>query len=126
MATAPLPSNRQAEYRSVRVTITTFSLRYPAITEALSLLPAETVIDGEIVALDQSGRPSFNLLQNYGSSQSPVIYYVFDMMVLAGKDVTGETLDSPTRVARTQGAAEAGGADPVFSRTAGPPFLMSQ
>jgi len=43
---------------------------------------------------DQSGRPSFNILQNYGSSKSPITYYVFDVMVLAGKDVMGAPLDS--------------------------------
>ena len=30
----------------------------------------------------EDGRPSFNLLQNYGSSQAPIFYYVFDLMVL--------------------------------------------
>jgi len=35
-----------------------FSKRYSAITQALGHLPDETVIDGEVVALDDSGRPS--------------------------------------------------------------------
>lgn len=57
-------------------------------------MPNETVIDGEIVALDEQGHPSFNMLQNYGSSKAPLIYYIFDVLVLGGQDVMGETLDS--------------------------------
>ncbi len=63
-----------------------FSSRYPAVAKALVALPDETVIDGEIVALDDFGRPSFNALQN-GSSKANIIYYVFDLMLLAGTDV---------------------------------------
>ena len=40
-----------------------FSTRYAPITAALRGLPEETVIDGEVVALDEEGRPSFHLLQ---------------------------------------------------------------
>ena len=55
-------------------------------------MPDETVIDGEVVALDPAGRPSFNALQNYGSSATPLFYYVFDVLILAGEDVTSEQL----------------------------------
>jgi DNA ligase D-like protein (predicted ligase) len=71
-----------------------FNSRYPAIVKTLAALPDETVIDGEIVALDPSGRPSFNLLQNQGSSKPTIFYYVFDVMFVAGRDVKGETLES--------------------------------
>jgi bifunctional non-homologous end joining protein LigD len=71
-----------------------FSRRYPDIMRGLAKLPDETVIDGELLALDEDGRPSFNALQNYGSSSTPVLYYVFDVMVLAGRDVKGETLET--------------------------------
>src|SRR5215212_3884084 len=71
-----------------------FSLRYPAVAKALAKLPDETVIDGEIVAVDEEGRPSFNLLQNHGSSGVPILYYVFDLMVLRGRDLMHEPLDA--------------------------------
>ena len=57
-----------------------FGGRYPGLVEALASLPNETVVDGELVALDQSGRPSFNALQNFGSVTAPVFYYVFDLL----------------------------------------------
>jgi ATP-dependent DNA ligase len=39
--------------------------RFPYIVEPLCELPGGTVVDGEIVALDDDGRPVFNLLQNF-------------------------------------------------------------
>ena len=69
-----------------------FVSRYPLVVDGLARMPDETVIDGEVVAFDEEGRPSFNALQNYGSSVAPVVYYVFDVMVLAGQDVRGEPL----------------------------------
>jgi len=71
-----------------------FSIRYSGVVKGLAKLPDETVIDGEVIALDDDGRPSFNILQNYGSSKAPVLYFVFDVMVLAGRDVTGEPLEA--------------------------------
>ena len=50
-----------------------FNVRYPAIAKALSALPNETVVDGEIIAFDKSGKPSFNTLQNHGSSGRQIL-----------------------------------------------------
>jgi ATP-dependent DNA ligase len=64
----------------------------PAVVRGLASLSAETVIDGEVVAVDGSGRPSFNILQNYGSSRATILYYVFHVLVLAGRNVMGMPL----------------------------------
>jgi ATP-dependent DNA ligase len=77
-----------------------FDARYPAVVRGLAGLPNETVIDGEIVALDDSGRPSFSALQNYGSPSTPVVYYVFDVMVVAGRNVMAESLEARRRLLR--------------------------
>jgi DNA ligase D-like protein (predicted ligase) len=71
-----------------------FSRRYPEVVKALASLPDETVLDGEVVALDESGRPSFNALQNYGSLKVPIFYYVFDVLVLGGRNVMPEPLSA--------------------------------
>jgi DNA ligase D-like protein (predicted ligase) len=69
-----------------------FGARYAPILKGLARLPVDTVIDGEVVALDADGRPSFQLLQNYASSSTPLLYFVFDVMILSGREVTGEPL----------------------------------
>lgn len=68
-----------------------FNPKYPGIAKALAALPDETVIDGEVVALDAAGRPSFNALQN-GAAGAPIFYYVFDVIVLGVRNVMGEPL----------------------------------
>ena len=41
---------------------------------------------------DTDGKPSFNLLQNYGSVGAPLHFFIFDLLVLKGKDVMAEPL----------------------------------
>src|ERR1700761_1549384 len=62
-----------------------FSLRYPSLAKALQAMPDETVIDGEIAALDEYGKPSFHRLQNYAAG-TPLHYFIFDLLVLKGKN----------------------------------------
>jgi len=79
-----------------------FNTRYPVILRALAGLPDDTIVDGEVVALDDAGRPSFNLLQNFGSSMTSVVYYVFDVMVLNGRDVMSEQLSARRKLLQQQ------------------------
>src|ERR1700687_5430184 len=54
--------------------------QFPYIVEALANLPAGTVVDGEVVAIDESGRPNFNLLQNLRADASRIAYYILDLL----------------------------------------------
>ncbi len=79
-----------------------FAQRYPALVRALEALPDETVIDGEIVALDDSGRPSFNLLQNYASREYTLVFYLFDLLILEGEDLQIESLEVRRKLLSTR------------------------
>jgi len=70
-----------------------FIHKYPVITHALTTLKHEMIIDGEIVVLDEKGRPSFQLLQQYDANPAnAILYYVFDLLFLNGQDVQELTL----------------------------------
>jgi bifunctional non-homologous end joining protein LigD len=73
------------------------SARFPEIIEAIENLPArECVIDGEVVALDNEGRSSFQLLQarEMEGRKSPIYFYAFDLLQLDGKSLIGLPLEA--------------------------------
>jgi ATP-dependent DNA ligase len=65
-----------------------FNNKFPYIRDALVGLPVGTVIDGEVVAIDETGRPNFNLLQSFRTSANQIQYYVFDLICLRNRDRT--------------------------------------
>src|SRR5262245_45371138 len=67
---------------------------YPQLVDSLKSIPANRVIlDGEIATLDEKGRSSFQLLQLFKSSGGvPLVYYVFDLLFLEGKDLCNQPL----------------------------------
>jgi DNA ligase D-like protein (predicted ligase) len=69
-----------------------FAALFPALVRSLGRLPQETIIDGEIVALNASGQPSFNLLQNYQAPAQVVVFYVFDLLMLSGRNLMNTPL----------------------------------
>ena len=75
-----------------------FNGQYPYIVEALHDLPNDTVVDGEVVALNDSGKPEFNLLQNYRSAAVRIHYFIFDLLVYQGHDVMGLPLEERRKI----------------------------
>ena len=72
-------------------------VRFPEIVEAMKNLPThECVTDGEVVALDEQGRSSFQLLQarEMEGRESPVYFYAFDLLQLDGKSLVGLPLEA--------------------------------
>ena len=65
-----------------------FNDQYPHLVEALGELPEGTVVDGEVVALDDSGRPNFNLLAQFRTGASRIHYFIFDLLVCNARDLT--------------------------------------
>src|ERR1700724_2231249 len=64
-----------------------FSRRFTNVARALEALPIETVLDGEIVAVNGDGQPSFNSLQNFRGVAAAILFYAFDAPLIAGADL---------------------------------------
>jgi bifunctional non-homologous end joining protein LigD len=66
---------------------------YPSVARTVGELKVPgAIVDGELVAVDEEGRPSFQALHH--QSTSAVVYYVFDLLEVSGHDLTSEPLDS--------------------------------
>jgi bifunctional non-homologous end joining protein LigD len=67
--------------------------RYPSIARAVGRLAVQSAtLDGEIVAVDEDGRPSFQALQHRITSRLTIAYYVFDVLALNGRDLVKQPL----------------------------------
>jgi bifunctional non-homologous end joining protein LigD len=67
-----------------------WTAKYPPVEEALRKIKAKnTIIDGEVVAVDEKGRSDFQILQNAMNSKNMdnLLFYVFDILFLDGKDL---------------------------------------
>ena len=78
-----------------------FSRRFASVARALEALPDDTVVDGEIIAYDTEGRPSFNVLQNR-RGEPDLHLYVFDLLTLRGESLIREPLEGRRELLRTK------------------------
>ncbi len=66
---------------------------YPSVRDAVAALKAtNALVDGEIVAFDESGRPSFQQLQHRAGKGTAIRYFAFDLLHLNGIDLLSEPL----------------------------------
>jgi bifunctional non-homologous end joining protein LigD len=78
--------------------------QFPEVKDAVAAINVQdAVIDGEIVALDDKGRSSFQLLQGFdmGLVRPPIVFYAFDLLRLNGKDLQNLPLEE--RKAKLEG-----------------------
>jgi bifunctional non-homologous end joining protein LigD len=79
---------------------TDITVRYPEVGRLPTALAGhDAVVDGEIVAMDEQGRPDFGALQNRMhrtgpevprmAAARPVTFLVFDLLAWDGEDLTG-------------------------------------
>jgi bifunctional non-homologous end joining protein LigD len=73
--------------------------RFPEVARTLEETVSGAVLDGEVVAFD-GARTSFARLQQRGERLVAVFYYVFDLLHLAGHDVTALPLRARKRLLR--------------------------
>jgi bifunctional non-homologous end joining protein LigD len=78
--------------------------QFPAIAASLQTYKGNFVLDGEIVALNEKGRPSFQHLQQRGkadkanTSAAPILYYVFDIIYCQDRNLEAEPLSDRRKV----------------------------
>jgi len=66
---------------------------YPTVVSAVRSIKEHSVLlDGEIVALDANGRPSFQALQHRSTSRLVIAYVAFDVLMVGNKSLTAEPL----------------------------------
>jgi bifunctional non-homologous end joining protein LigD len=77
--------------------------KFPEVKDSVAALDVQdAIIDGEIVALDEKGRSSFQLLQSLdmGHERPPLVFYAFDLLRLNGKNL--QTLPIEERKAKLE------------------------
>jgi len=68
--------------------------QFPQIARACERLPQDTLLDGEIVALDENGRISFNRLQHHRSKAQAILFYAFDVLTYRGRSLLQMPLEN--------------------------------
>jgi DNA ligase D-like protein (predicted ligase) len=75
--------------------------QYPGVAAAIVKIRADSaLLDGEVVALDRNGRPSFQDLHHRASAGTRIVYYAFDALQIDGRDIMKRPLEERRDVLR--------------------------
>jgi len=71
-----------------------YTARFANVAKELAkaLKTPDCVVDGEVCALDEEGRPSFSAMQQ-GKRETPIVYYLFDLLEVDGEPVVDLPLE---------------------------------
>lgn len=79
-----------------------FNEKFYPVFNALKKWGKNIVVDGEIVVLNKKGVPDFSALQNWRSeADGQLVYYLFDILWLEGKDLMDVPLNKRRDILRT-------------------------
>jgi DNA ligase D-like protein (predicted ligase) len=90
-----------ANVRLISRNLKNVTRQYPGVAAAIVKIRAESaLLDGEIVALDRNGHPSFQYLHHRASAGTQIVYYAFDALQIDGRDIMKRPLEERREVLR--------------------------
>jgi bifunctional non-homologous end joining protein LigD len=96
-----LAAKSGANVRLISRNLKNVTKQYPGVAASVGKLEADSLLlDGEIVAIDRHGRPSFQDLHHSPSSGTQIVYYAFDALRIDGRDIMKRPLDERRKVLR--------------------------
>ena len=91
---------RGATVRLASRNLKNLTSQFPSVARAIEGLRGDVVLDGEIVALDRDGRPSFQALHHVDLAGVTIVYYAFDLLHSNGRDWLRQPLEARRQALR--------------------------
>jgi bifunctional non-homologous end joining protein LigD len=76
-----------------------YTKKYLPVVEALQKLNIDAILDGELIAIDPTGKPNFDEVQRWDGFL-PLQYYLFDIISLDGKSLIDKPLTARKDILR--------------------------
>ena len=77
-----------------------YNKNYKLVADACLALGVNCILDGEIVVIDEQGKPDFNLLQKYNGANT-IVYYVFDILWYQGYELKDLPIEKRKEILRS-------------------------